>query len=226
LNHMIAALPINVFSVGPFGRAVIRHLKSLEPGVMEAEVFDDQLPSFEKCCQGGINVVASWRPVPGLCDSLDQFSNSANRPLIPLILESSVLRLGPVIIPGEGGCWQCWARRSEQYSSAPDDRAAILEYYLTHPHAGPKGYLEPFAMLGAVKIKETVERLRSAHELAGLIWQIDLSSRQMINGILIGIHNCPRCGLGREGPARSIDEMRRCLKMGEGPVPDGEHGCA
>jgi bacteriocin biosynthesis cyclodehydratase domain-containing protein len=221
----ITALRVNVFSVGPFGRAVATYLKAFEPDMMETECSDERAPFSEECSQGGINVMASWRPVPRLCEHLDKFSSAARRPFVPLVLESNVLRLGPIIIPGEEGCWLCWEKRSAQHAAAPDDRAAVLEYYSAHAGAGPKGYLEPFALIGAINIKQVVDLLRSSNQCAGHIRQIDLVTRQIKTGVLVGIHNCPRCGLGREGPIRSIDEMRRCLRIGQEFAENRDRGC-
>lgn len=205
----IAALPLNVIPVGPFGRAVARHLKAFEPGMVEMEISDGEMPALEEC--RGMSVVASWRPTSTLCDYLCRYSRKANVPFIPLTLEGSALRLGPIILPGEGGCWLCWTKRSAQHAASPDEQAAVLEYYSSHRHAGPQGYLEPFARLGATKLKQTIDALRSSTAMGGCIWQIDVITRQISTGTVVGIHNCPRCGLQREGPKRSIDDMQRHL---------------
>jgi hypothetical protein len=86
-----------------------------------------------------------------------------------------------------------------------------MSYYESHPCAGPKGYLEPYAVLGAVKIKQTVDALQYSSSLAGQIWQLDALTRQIVNGAVVGVHNCSRCGLQREGPSRSVTEMERRL---------------
>jgi bacteriocin biosynthesis cyclodehydratase domain-containing protein len=206
-----AARPVNVLAVGPFGRAVARYLSTFLAPIVETVLVQEQLPAEEDFSRARVHVVAAWRPVPLLCELLDQFIHREPRPFIPLILESAMLRLGPVIVPGSGSCWNCWMKRSSQHAQWPKDQATVLQHYSAHPEAGPKGYLEPFALLGALRIKQTIEALDSATAVPGSIWEIDTITRRTASSVVVGIHDCPRCGLHRYAPTRSVAEMQEQL---------------
>jgi hypothetical protein len=202
---------VNLLVVGPFGRAVARYFREFEPRALCAEVSPNDAPPIEACGHARVNVVIAWRPVPDLCDYLDLISRQNRQFFVPLVMESAVLRLGPVITPEEGGCWPCWTKRAGQHTTSIDDHAAVMNYYSMHPFSGPRGYLEPYAMLAAVKIKQTVDSLPSVP--AGYIWQLDTITRHILTGVMLGLHNCPRCGLHRDESTRSTSELERHMSF-------------
>lgn len=196
---------IHIFSVGPFGVAVAKYLKGLDNNASETEITGQQIP--QNCCTHHINVLAAWRPVVKLCESLDQTNRQSQRSFIPLVAASGMLQLGPVVVMGSGACWQCWMRRSAQHSLWPKQYLASLEFYSTHPYDGPEGYLEPVAMLSAVKIKQVIDALHCSSAKPGYIWQMDVITRHVMEGVVVGVHGCSSCGLQRAGRTRSVDEM-------------------
>jgi len=202
---------VHIVWVGPFGRAVSGYLKGLIPDTIENEAVPGKMPLLEQCLRARINAVAAWRSVPDLCEFLDKSSHESRRPFLPLILDATALRLGPVVVPGSGGCWSCWMKRSSQHAPWPKEQDMIRQYYSAHPNSGPEGYLEPFAMMGAIRIKQTIDALDSSTAVPGYIWQINMLTRQITTGVVAGLHDCPQCGLHRSGLARSFTEMRRDL---------------
>src|SRR5215467_1499474 len=101
---------IHVLSIGPFGHAVAGYLKNFSSDVAETAARGNSLPLPETWPSSRMNILASWRPAPSLCELLEDVSFSCSRPFIPLIQDSIYLRLGPVVIPGGGCCWTCWAK--------------------------------------------------------------------------------------------------------------------
>jgi bacteriocin biosynthesis cyclodehydratase domain-containing protein len=128
-----------------------------------------------------------------------------------LVLDSAVLRLGPIVAPGGGGCWNCWARRSRQHAAWPNEQSALAQHYASQPDSGPKGFLEPFAMMGAARIGYAIEALDSSTPIGGYVWQIDLITRKVTTSTVVGIHDCRRCGLHRPAATRSFAEMQQTL---------------
>jgi bacteriocin biosynthesis cyclodehydratase domain-containing protein len=202
---------------------VTAQLETCRVDIVETKVVDNSPPELESCHVARAYVVAAWRPVPVLCELLDRVSHEAQRPFIPLILESTVIRLGPIVIPGEGGCWNCWMRRCKQHSVRPKEDEAVLRHYSSDTYVGPQGYLEPFALLSAARISQTIDTLdsspHSCKKLAGSIWQVDVLTRDMTTSTVIGVHGCPRCGLQRPEIDRSFADLQRELKYLWAPGP-------
>ncbi|HEY2913385.1 MAG TPA: TOMM precursor leader peptide-binding protein [Candidatus Angelobacter sp.] len=201
----------HVLSIGSFGRAVVRHLHTFRPDLIETQVVDDMIALPTVWPSSFAVILASWRPVPHFCELLDQLSFAWNQPFIPMILDSTMLRIGPVVIPGKGSCWACWVRRYRQHDSWRKERKVLLEYYASHPEAGPKGYLEPFAVIAASRLAMILASLNSSNPQAGQIWQIDMITRETTQGTVVGIHDCPKCGSHRPALERGSSFLRRDL---------------
>lgn len=201
--------PVHVVSVGSFGRAVARRLRSLRRDVVETAGEDAAAAAEWPAAR--IGVVAAWRPVPDLCDSSDEESHRRGRPFLPLVVESATLCLGPVIVPGAGSCWRCWVRRTHQHAPGSSRRLALWRHYAGDSGAGPQGYLEPFAAVAAARVSQIVDALDAHEPVAGQVWQMHMITRRITTATLVGVHACPRCGLRREARTRSHAEMQRAL---------------
>ena len=213
---MVASRPdpsncIHVVSVGMFGRAVAKYLKTLFSN-MQVTIWDGgDLSDCEQWPDCILHVLAAWRPVRSLCEFMDELSYERGRPFIPLILDSPVLRFGPVIVPNVSGCWHCWDMRLRQHTISLRERSALLEFYETNPQSGPAGYLEPFAMIGAAQIARITQS--SMDRAAGQIWQMNLFTRHVSTGRLVGIDGCGRCGLSRPLEDRTYYEAKDSLSF-------------
>lgn len=207
----ISLTPPHALSIGYFGRAVTQYLRVFRTDIAETVVTDDTIALPAVSPKSWAVILASWRPAPRFCELLDEFSFTWERPFVPVILDSTILRIGPVVIPGRGSCWGCWARRYTQHDSWQEERRVLLEHYASHPAAGPQGYLEPFAMIGASRLASILSSLAGSSAPAGHVWQIDVITREITEGIVVGVHDCSKCGLHRPAPERSFSSMRRDL---------------
>lgn len=203
--------PVHVLSVGPFGQAVARYLTTLRHDVSETVVINNVLPLPETWPVSRMRLLVSWRPVPSLCQLLEETTFSSCRPFLPLMLDSTAMRIGPVVVPGSGCCWSCWVKRWRQHSEWPEAHSALLGYYASHPDNGPAGFLESFALIGAARLTEIIEEIDSSEVQGGSMWQINLLTREIVTGVAIGFHDCPRCGLRREAAKRSYSGLQREL---------------
>jgi bacteriocin biosynthesis cyclodehydratase domain-containing protein len=201
--------------MGAFGSAVAAYLRTLRSDTVETIVVDRISAPLDSLPTPHTNVLAAWRPVPSMCELLDRESHQSRLTFIPLILESAVLRLGPIVVRGEGTCWDCWARRSKQHSVRPKEAEAVLRHYASDPSSGPQGFLEPFALLGAARVSQIIDAItsvpRSLSAMAGSIWQIDIMTREVMRSTVVGVHGCLRCGLRRSEATRSFTDLRREL---------------
>lgn len=200
--------PVHLISVGPFGEAVGGHLRTLRVDVSETVVTAERTPPSDEWPSARVRIVVAWRPVPSLCKYLDEFSYQRQQPFVPLILDSTLLQLGPLVMPGRGCCWDCSARRSLQHAGSPTAQSALWEYYDANCGAGPRGYLEPFAMMGAAMIGKTIDALDDSAAVPGSIWRIDMLTRKMNTSRAIGIDGCSRCGSGRPAASRGFTGLQ------------------
>lgn len=218
-----SAKAVHVLQVGPFGNGIAEYLTALRGDVVVTSVTNDILPLPDVWPVSRMMVVASWRQAPTLCELVDELSHKWQRPFIPLILDSTEMRIGPVVVPGSGCCWRCWMRRQRQHASWPEARVALQEHYANHPQSGPKGYLEPFARMGAARLSAIIDDMDAEIDLAGTIWQIDTLTRRITTSMAVGVHGCPQCGMQRPEAARSVAALQSDLAYlwrqtgGEGP---------
>jgi bacteriocin biosynthesis cyclodehydratase domain-containing protein len=202
--------PVSILSVGPFGRCVAYYLRTFHKDLRETVIVGDSLPDPETWSRSRVNVIVSGRPIPHLCELLDRFSFEHRQPFIPVVVDSGFLRVGPIVISGES-CWSCWARRLRQHSDWPLEHSALTQHYSTHLDDGPRGYLEPFALIAAAQIAKNVRALDRSAGLPGYVWQIDIIRRNITTSRVVGIHDCVRCGLHREASTRNYLDMRAAL---------------
>lgn len=202
---------IQLISVGAFGRAVARHLKLYCPHLVEVAWTANESLDPSTWPTSDLQVIASWRIMPSLCNFLDEVSYASQRPLVPIIIESSTLRLGPIVFPGEGGCWHCWESRSRQHAKFQQERSVLWQFYEEHPDIGPGGFLEAYASIGAAQVGNVIQSSKILRQAAGQIWQLDLFTREVSTGYLTGVDGCPRCGLNRDLGTRTYAGIREEL---------------
>jgi bacteriocin biosynthesis cyclodehydratase domain-containing protein len=203
--------PVHLLSLGSFGQAVGSYLSALRTDVLETKLAAQVAPSSGAWPTARIRVVAAWRPVQALCRQLDDLSYQNGQPFIPLVLDSTLLQLGPVVVPGCGPCWGCSAQRNRQHATSLAGNAALCEFYDNDWEAGPRGYFEPFALMAAGRVSETIDAIDCATAVPGQVWQIDLLTRKTSTARAIGIDGCPRCGLGRQAATRGFSDLQTQL---------------
>jgi bacteriocin biosynthesis cyclodehydratase domain-containing protein len=203
--------PVHLVSVGGFGSAVARHLAPL--GAPFAQVTADRAISLTPETWPGsrANVLVASRPALNIARLLESVSYERNQPFVPVVMDGTALLLGPVVIPGAGSCWTCWMRRLRQHSDTVAERVTLWQHYSDHIECGPSGYLEPFAAMIATRISQIMDSLDNRSARGGQIWHMDMMSLKFGTSVVVGVHDCPRCGLHRPVQTRTYDEMSRCL---------------
>jgi bacteriocin biosynthesis cyclodehydratase domain-containing protein len=203
---------INLHLVGDFAKAVGEHLQLLCPNISLRVSETAGRATVKPLTADGINVLISWRPVPDICAQLDDLSFKCNKPFIPLIIDSTLLCVGPVVIPGCSSCWHCWIARIKQHThSSREEHATLLEYYQSNSWAGPHGYLRPIAIVGAARLAQLLEEIDSSRCTPGHLWQLDMLTRRVTTSTVVGVHDCPRCGLHRSSSTRTFHDLRSAL---------------
>jgi bacteriocin biosynthesis cyclodehydratase domain-containing protein len=198
-----------VTPVGPFGLAVAERLRDLHDDVeiAGAGIVRPRAP------EPRLNVLAAWRRVPRMERDFDEEAFRTGQPWLPVTLDHPVLEIGPVVVPGSGPCHGCYRGRLAQHDPDQAFRALIGEHYDADPTAGPDGYLPSTALFAAAVVAGLADRLATAPDSeAGRVRQYDVPTQQMWSGRVVGVHGCPRCGLGRDETTRSYDRLPALLK--------------
>jgi bacteriocin biosynthesis cyclodehydratase domain-containing protein len=200
--------PVQVICFDPFGRAVAADLVTLRTDCITTIMTENiAVPARPR-----LRVIIASRPVPNVWNFLDEASHDSRCSFLPLTADGATLRLGPVVIPGQGSCWSCWTKRERQHDPWADRRDALVQYYEAHPRDGPKGYLRPFTLMGAVRLSAAIDELDAGSALGGYFWQIDMITREIVTGRAVGVDDCARCGLRRPSATRSVAEMKDALR--------------
>jgi bacteriocin biosynthesis cyclodehydratase domain-containing protein len=202
---------LTVTPVGPFGHAVADRLRDLctdvEIAGTGAGVVRPRVP------EPRLNLLIAWRRVRRMEPEFDEEAFRTGQPWLPVILDHPVLEIGPVVVPGVGPCHGCYRGRMAQHDPAGAFRATVDAHYDDDPSAGPGGYLPSTALFAAATVADVVDRLRTAPEQeAGRIRQLDVPTQALWSGRVVGVHGCPRCGLGRDETTRSYDRLPALLK--------------
>lgn len=208
-----------VTPVGPFGYAVAERLRDLCHDVEVAgagatgTLVRPRVPDPAQPPVPRLNLLVAWRRVPRMEQEFDEESFRSGQPWLPVILDHPVLEIGPVVVPGAGACHGCYRGRIAQHDASRAVPAAIGDHYDQDASAGPAGYLPSTALLAAAAAADAVERLREAPENeAGRVRQIDVPTQQLRSGRVVGVHGCPRCGLGRDETTRSYERLPAMLR--------------
>jgi bacteriocin biosynthesis cyclodehydratase domain-containing protein len=203
---------VHVHAVGAFGRKTAAILCTRVPDVVVTES-NDQREAASDWPAAGVHVLAAWRPVSALCRAFERLSYATKSPFIPAIAEAPYLRVGPVIVPGSGACYTCFERRVVQHSSRRDTDLALMHFYDAHPEIGPGGFLVPFAEIAALRVEQLLAQVRTNPvSVSGSIWSLETIRRQITCSRTVGIHGCPRCGLGTREEQRSYTRLRAELE--------------
>ncbi|MEU7905434.1 TOMM precursor leader peptide-binding protein [Actinoplanes sp. NPDC049118] len=206
-----------VTPVGPFGYSVAERLRDLchdvevagtgPSGTVVWPRVPDPAPPGPR-----LNLLVSWRRVPQIEREFDEESFRSGQPWLPVVLDHPVLEIGPVVVPGAGACHGCYVGRLAQHDAARAVRAAVGRHYDQDPGAGPAGYLPSTALFAAAAAAEVVDRLRTSPAgEAGRVRRIDVPTQQLLSGRVVGVHGCPRCGLGRDETTRSYERLPAIL---------------
>jgi bacteriocin biosynthesis cyclodehydratase domain-containing protein len=203
---------VHVHAVGPFGRNAGAILRDRLPNIVVTES-GHRRDAPSDWPAAGVHVLASWRPVPELCRAFERLSYATKSAFLPAIAEAPYLRIGPVIVPGSGACHTCFERRVLQHSSRRDTDLAVAQFYDAQPETGPAGFLVPFVDIAASRIEQLLAQLRTDPvSVAASIWRLETMTRQITCGRTVGIHGCPRCGLGTPEEQRSHARLRSELE--------------
>jgi len=207
---------VHLLAIGSFGRAVADEMEAMldpvpvrvtaQPGAASRP---DELPELYLAAAV---VVLAGRPVPAITEWVDEVSFASGVPWLPVIVESTVLRTGPLVVPGRSACYRCFLLRMHQHSPTPAVELALAGHYRASAADEPYGYLPGTVALAASTGSDAVDRALAAPATGtGQVRQRDLVSGRLTRGQVVGIHGCNRCGLHRDERSRSTVDLRQAM---------------
>jgi bacteriocin biosynthesis cyclodehydratase domain-containing protein len=206
---------VHLLAVGSFGQAVADEMVTmLDPvparvvSLPGAASLPDELSEAAELSLASAAVVLAGRPVPAIAEWVDEVSFASGVPWLPVTIESTVLRTGPVVVPGLSACYRCFRLRMHQHAPAPAVELALEQHFRTSVADEPYGYLPGTVALAA---GTATEALAAPAAGAGQVWQRDLVSGRLIHGRAVGVHGCGRCGLHRDERIRSTVDIREAM---------------
>lgn len=202
----LADNPIGVLSLGQFGNRVAAYLKKLRSDCVEIH---NDFGCAQDSLRIRIYVLASWRAASRECTRLNNASYRNGIPFIPLIVNGRSMSVGPIVVPGQGACWECWIQRVKQHDPYAAMHSAIEDRYASDDDSGPAGFLEPVAYLGAVFISQAVDRLDGGDRSGGCVLRVDMLSREVSHSRVVQVHGCQFCGLRERN---GIYELQRTVE--------------
>jgi bacteriocin biosynthesis cyclodehydratase domain-containing protein len=196
--------------VGEFGDSVLEYLSQLGEDVHvtpTTSTFAVIEPSSLVTC----TVLIAPSPDPPLCVDIEHQSLSQGVAFVPAIIDGDILRIGPLSIPGSQGCWSCWINRTRQHCT--DGRPAKnMSEPLTSGSVGRQEHFwEPQALIAAACVQEVVSALRAHRAASGQIREFNCLTHASRQGVVIGIHGCPVCGLKMKPQSRTYVGLQEAL---------------
>ena len=137
---------------------------------------------------GGLSLMRDW----------NRACVAANTLFYPIVLEDEVAHLGPMVVPGEGPCFECLCLRRD--AVADPDRGRATE---AHAFFGRvvSGYLQPMARvaadIGAIELLKYFGGTLPGG-VAGRLIEADLMAPALRTRTVLKVPRCPVCADGAE----------------------------
>jgi bacteriocin biosynthesis cyclodehydratase domain-containing protein len=141
---------------------------------------------------GGLDLMREW----------NRKCVASGTPFYPIVLEDEVASLGPLVIPGEGPCYECLVARQDSNRIDPARRRASE----AHAFFGQDvtGFVQPMARvaadLAAVDLLKYFSRVLPGG-VAGRLIEADLMAPALRTRTVLRAPRCPACSPARSEPA-------------------------
>ncbi|MEU7599511.1 TOMM precursor leader peptide-binding protein [Streptomyces sp. NPDC040724] len=218
--------PVPLVGAGGFGARTVALLAQEFAGsvMLPADELQRAFREFE-----GPVVLAAWRPMPALFEQADAWAYRLGRAWLPVVMETSVVRVGPLVVPAGGPCFRCYRERRRQHDLQGVTTSALYEAYDADPECGPGGFLPHHARLAATVAARYVRAAAGEGSAAGprpgAVSTLSLRQWGVDTSHVVPWHGCPRCSdaavpADRAGETR-LDRLRAALFPAPCPVGGG-----
>ncbi|HEY7143135.1 MAG TPA: TOMM precursor leader peptide-binding protein [Streptosporangiaceae bacterium] len=175
-------------------------------------------------------VVGLWRPWPALCGTADELAFEYRRPWLPIVMDHPHLRVGPLVVPGRGACFSCFAAWQAQHDDQRTASAAVLHAYDLDGRLGPRGYLCHHARLAAALAHVVLGRLAATPgSVTGQVVSVNVLGPGLRAHRVAARPGCTRCGRPRRrGDSDVLAALAAAITAGRktmtGTARPGPHG--
>jgi bacteriocin biosynthesis cyclodehydratase domain-containing protein len=177
---------------GAFGERVAQLLAGRAPGRRVVAVQD--LDSAARARPAAL-VLAVGRPAPALCRHADELAYEIGFPWLPVLAETSHLRIGPWISPPHGPCFECYHTRRLQHDRQLATTLLVHRACDDDADYGPFGHLPHHARLAAGLADTILAAVRagSVSRFAGRVTSARLATGTITTSHVVPCHFCDRC---------------------------------
>lgn len=146
---------------------------------------------------GGMHLLRQW----------NEFAVEANRAFFPVILQNMMGYLGPLVIPGETACFECYRARQNSHMADPSSQRAA-EITAHEAQLGASFHPAMAAALGNLAALEITKFFvgRIAGWQVGTVIEMDLLKPEMNVRRVLRVPRCKVCDAGNKQSAVSLDE--------------------
>ncbi|MFB0842938.1 TOMM precursor leader peptide-binding protein [Paenibacillus oleatilyticus] len=199
---------VHIIAVGAFGMEVARRLEAKMQDVVITQADENGIYYPAGWPHARLHIVTSWRPVPSLGRLMDKLSGAWRKPWVPIIMDHPALTIGPVVVPGQEGCYACFSKRQIQHAPYGKYILESQDIYVRDFRLGPQGFLQAHAGMAVHLFLDIERRIRcNMKNEAGTVYEIHVIRGTTRKGKVTGFHGCPHCGLQREETTRSYDVL-------------------
>ena len=186
---------IDIFctAVGGFGRAVAQVLQQRLSVRVATEW---EAPDSSRWPAARLHVVAAWRETPALFERADELARIHRRPWLPITLDATSVRVGPLVDGRDGPCYQCFLARQFQHRKLREIDRRLFGRYDADPNCGPRGFLAPHVSLAAYAATELARDVLDGRtaDRAGDVRRFGLLTPQVSSDRVVAVDGCRRCG--------------------------------
>lgn len=156
------------------------HRPEDEP-MIDPEGFDCLVATSDR---GGLALLSKW----------NEYCHLHKRLFLPVILQDSIGYVGPLVVPGETACLECF--RSRRLTHVPDPGTRRLMESATSINGGVPGFLIPMASyLGDIAAMELMKFLGIGPRLGrvGIVIEVNPMAPSMVAHPVLRLPRCPVC---------------------------------
>nr|WP_269128700.1 TOMM precursor leader peptide-binding protein [Nonomuraea sp. K271] len=154
------------------------------PGSRFAEELDDAFREPSR-----LVVVASSQLVPSVHEHADELAYKAGVPWLSITMEHPVIRIGPLVNPGEGPCFRCYMSRRRQHDRRWSSSRILHDAYDRGESPGPGGFLPQHPRIAA----GAAACLLGEHGATGQVITMSLLRLDLAAHVVTACHGCDRC---------------------------------
>jgi bacteriocin biosynthesis cyclodehydratase domain-containing protein len=132
---------------------------------------------------------------PASTDIIDAAAYRVGRPWVPAVFEHPVIRVGPIVRPGSGPCYRCFALRRYQHHLLPEHIRALHGLYGAGQSFGPEGFLPHHVEVAAALVVRQLGRVVEQDVEDGEVLLLDILSGRLATTRVVAVHGCSRCGV-------------------------------